>query len=78
MEKSLLQTQHVTPGVVSTETGPGAQHIQQLISNTVQTGGRLLTVQWSGQPQQSSSEAGKFVKNETLVLVLLVQSIVLS
>ncbi|XP_076446311.1 uncharacterized protein LOC143283823 [Babylonia areolata] len=57
-EKSILHTHHVTPGVVSAEEGPGAQHIQQLISNTVQTGGRLLTVQWSGQPQHSAADAG--------------------
>ena len=74
MEKSLLHTQHVTPGVVATETGPGAQHMQQLISSTVQTGGRLLTVQWSGQSQHSSSEAGRSAFEYTLkggVLLLL-------
>ncbi|XP_076468144.1 uncharacterized protein LOC143298974 [Babylonia areolata] len=55
-EKSLLQAHQVTPGVVSSEAGPGSQHVERLISRTAQTGGRLLTVQWSGQPLASGSE----------------------
>ncbi|KAL8616775.1 hypothetical protein ACOMHN_017812 [Nucella lapillus] len=57
-EKSILHTHNVTPGVIATEEGPGAQHIQQMISTRAKTGARLLTVQWSGQPQQSAPEAG--------------------
>ncbi|XP_025088195.1 uncharacterized protein LOC112560507 [Pomacea canaliculata] len=56
-EKSVLHVQHLTPGLVATDAGPGTQHVQQVISNIVHTGGRLLTVQWSGEAIPSATDS---------------------
>lgn len=60
-EKSVLHVQHLTPGLVATDAGPGTQHVQQVISNIVHTGGRLLTVQWSGEAIPSAADSRKLL-----------------